>query len=64
MSGSTAAGTAPVTAAHRRLAAIAAALRCRHELPTDDHRYEARKRHEEDAKGAANAVSHNDFLYI
>ena len=40
----------------------------RHELPTDDHKYEARKERErrdaEDARGAANAVSHNEFLYI
>lgn len=41
---------------------------CRQELPTDDHAYEARKEREaqeaEDAKGAANALSHNEFAYI
>jgi E3 ubiquitin-protein ligase AIP2 len=41
---------------------------CRHELPTDDVRYEARKereaQEEEDRKGAANAQSHNDFMYV
>ncbi|PSC75615.1 E3 ubiquitin-ligase AIP2 [Micractinium conductrix] len=41
---------------------------CRHELPTDDQRYEREKerrlQEEEDARGAANAVAHNDFLYI
>lgn len=40
----------------------------RHELPTDDHKYEARKEREaqeaEDARGAAMAVSHNEFMYI
>lgn len=41
---------------------------CRQELPTDDHSYEARKEREaqeaEDRKGAANALSHNEFAYI
>lgn len=41
---------------------------CRQELPTDDHAYEARKEREaqdaEDRKGAANALSHNEFAYI
>ncbi|KAL4430683.1 hypothetical protein ABPG75_005939 [Micractinium tetrahymenae] len=41
---------------------------CRHELPTDDWRYEHRKEREreedEERRGAANAVSHNEFLYI
>lgn len=41
---------------------------CRHELPTDDARYEARKEREreqaEEARGAANALSHNEFAYI
>jgi hypothetical protein len=41
---------------------------CRHELPTDDHSYESRKEREaqeaEDRKGAANALSHNEFAYI
>lgn len=40
---------------------------CRHQLPTDDWRYEARKEREKEeevaAKGAANACSHNEFLY-
>ena len=37
---------------------------CRHELPTDDSRYE-RDRAERDAqKGAANAVSHREHIYI
>jgi E3 ubiquitin-protein ligase AIP2 len=40
----------------------------RHELPTDDWRYEDRKERarveEEERRGAANAVSHNEFLYI
>ncbi|KAK9819481.1 hypothetical protein WJX81_002292 [Elliptochloris bilobata] len=40
---------------------------CRHELPTDDEWYERRKVREaqeaEDRKGAANAVTHLDFLY-
>lgn len=41
---------------------------CRAELPTDDHAYEARKEREaeeaEAARGAANAQSHNDFMYV
>jgi E3 ubiquitin-protein ligase AIP2 len=41
---------------------------CRHELPTDDHQYERRKEREreeaEERRGAENAVSHNEFLYI
>jgi hypothetical protein len=41
---------------------------CRRELPTDDHTYEARKeraaQEEEDRRGAANALSHNEFQYI
>jgi len=41
---------------------------CRQELPTDDHAYEARKEREaqeaQDRKGAANALSHNEFAYI
>jgi E3 ubiquitin-protein ligase AIP2 len=41
---------------------------CRNELPTDDTAYERKKEkqkeEEEERKGAANAVSHNDFLYI
>lgn len=40
---------------------------CRHELETDDMHYEHRKerdqREAEERKGAANAVSHVDFLY-
>ncbi|DBB00685.1 TPA: hypothetical protein ACH3X3_002358 [Trebouxia sp. C0006] len=40
---------------------------CRFELPTDDMAYETKKerdqREAEDKKGAANAVSHTDFLY-
>jgi hypothetical protein len=40
----------------------------RHELPTDDHQYEIekerKKEQEEERRGAANAVSHNEFLYI
>ena len=42
------------------------ALIGRHELPTDDHHYERRKEREreeaEERRGAANAVSHNEFL--
>jgi E3 ubiquitin-protein ligase AIP2 len=41
---------------------------CRHELPTDDQVYEQRKeaevREREDARGAANALSHNEFMYM
>ena len=41
---------------------------CNHELETDDLEYEARKakllQETMDRKGAANAVSHNDFMYI
>jgi E3 ubiquitin-protein ligase AIP2 len=41
---------------------------CRHELPTDDNRYEQRKEREaaekEAREGAANAVTHNEFLYL
>ncbi|KAI7839228.1 hypothetical protein COHA_007041 [Chlorella ohadii] len=41
---------------------------CRHELPTDDQQYERRKEREreeaEERRGAENAVSHNEFLYI
>lgn len=41
---------------------------CRHELPTDDAKYEARKekqqQEEEDRRGAANALTHNEFMYI
>lgn len=37
-------------------------------LPTDDHAYEARKEREreleEERKGAAAALSHNEFMYI
>ena len=36
---------------------------CRHELPTDDAAYEREKQALLDAKGAANAVSHLEFLY-
>ncbi|KAI8469684.1 MAG: hypothetical protein J3K34DRAFT_385703 [Monoraphidium minutum] len=40
---------------------------CRHELPTDDTAYEARKEREreleEDRRGAANALTHNEFMY-
>ncbi len=40
---------------------------CRHELPTDDQRYERKKVRDaeeaEERKGAANALSHNEFLY-
>mmetsp|Transcript_10131 Transcript_10131/g.25939 ORF Transcript_10131/g.25939 Transcript_10131/m.25939 type:complete len:168 (+) Transcript_10131:229-732(+) len=41
---------------------------CRHELPTDDWRYETRKeraREEaEERRGRDNALSHSEFLYI
>ncbi len=41
---------------------------CRRELPTDDPGYEARKEkqaeEEADRRGAANATSHNEFMYI
>lgn len=41
---------------------------CRHELPTDDSDYERNKAREEEEKearrGAENAVSHKEFLYI
>lgn len=41
---------------------------CRFELETDDQQYERKKEREkteaEDRKGAENAQSHNDFMYI
>lgn len=41
---------------------------CRHELPTDDSKYERRKVAEaeerEERRGADNALSHKEFLYI
>lgn len=41
---------------------------CRHELPTEDDAYERRKEREkteaEERKGAGNALSHKEFLYI
>jgi len=41
---------------------------CRQELATDDHHYEAAKEREreeaEERAGAANALSHNEFMYI
>ena len=43
-------------------------LVCRHELSADEHSNESRKEREaqeaEDRKGAANALSHNEFAYI
>lgn len=36
----------------------------RHELPTDDARYERERQEAEDQKGAANAVSHSEFMYL
>lgn len=40
---------------------------CRFELPTDDQHYERRKQREkteeEDCRGAANALSHAEFIY-
>ncbi|RMZ54629.1 hypothetical protein APUTEX25_003007, partial [Auxenochlorella protothecoides] len=35
-----------------------------HELPTDDARYERERQEAEDQKGAANAVSHSEFMYL
>lgn len=41
---------------------------CRHELPTDDDSYERKKERDaieaEERKGAANAVAHNEFIYV
>ncbi len=41
---------------------------CRHELPTDDWRYEDAKEKKvmraAEQKAAANAISHSEFLYI
>lgn len=41
---------------------------CRHELPTDDHKYESWKEREkeleEERRGAANAVRGGEFMYI
>ena len=41
---------------------------CRHELPTDDWAYEARKERDvqeaEDRRGVENALSHNEFMYL
>ena len=37
---------------------------CRYELPTDDAAYEREKEAAVDAKGAANALSHQEFLYV
>ena len=37
---------------------------CRHELPTDDGRYERDKAEAVKARGAANAVSHKEFIYL
>ena len=47
---------------------ILATLMCSFELETDDIQYETQKlrklQEEMDRKGAANAQSHNEFLYI
>lgn len=41
---------------------------CRHELETDDTEYEYQKvlnkQKAEDDKGAANALTHNEFIYL
>ena len=41
---------------------------CRHELPTDDDKYERRKEREredaEGARGSANALQQNDFIFV
>jgi E3 ubiquitin-protein ligase AIP2 len=41
---------------------------CRHELPTDDWRYDTRKErekeHDEEEAGRNNAISHSEFLYV
>ena len=41
---------------------------CRHELETDDSEYEYQKeldkQRAEDNKGAANALTHNEFIYL
>lgn len=41
---------------------------CRHELPTDDHKYESWKEREkeleEERRGASNAVRGGEFMYI
>jgi E3 ubiquitin-protein ligase AIP2 len=40
---------------------------CRHELPTDDQKYETRKQRAaaqaEELRGAQNALTHNEFMY-
>lgn len=40
---------------------------CRHELPTDDQKYEKRKQQAateaEERRGAENALTHNEFMY-
>ena len=40
---------------------------CRFELPTDDPHYESKKernvQEREDQRGAANALSHNEWMY-